>query len=55
VHLGARVSTVSGKSGAGVQHTRDLVIRSSLEFDDRGSYELKGVPGQWRVFAVASA
>jgi hypothetical protein len=31
------------------------VIGSGLEFDDRGHYELKGVPGQWRLFAVASA
>jgi class 3 adenylate cyclase len=33
---------------------RDLVIGSGLEFDDRGSYELKGVPGEWRLFAVVS-
>jgi hypothetical protein len=29
------------------------VIGSGLEFDDRGAYELKGVPGEWRLFAVA--
>jgi hypothetical protein len=34
---------------------RDLVIGSGLEFEDRGAHELKGVPGEWRLFAVASA
>jgi hypothetical protein len=33
---------------------RDLVIASGREFEDRGGHELKGVPGQWRLFAVAS-
>jgi len=33
---------------------RDLVIRSGLEFDDRGVHGLKGVPGEWHLFAVAS-
>jgi hypothetical protein len=33
---------------------RDLVIGSGLEFVDRGAHDLKGVPGQWRLFAVAS-
>jgi class 3 adenylate cyclase len=32
---------------------RDLVIGSGLEFDDCGNHELKGVPGEWRIFAVA--
>jgi len=31
---------------------RDLVIGSGLEFEDRGTHELKGVPGVWRLFAV---
>jgi class 3 adenylate cyclase len=33
---------------------RDLVIGSGLEFEDRGAHVLKGVPGEWRLFAVAS-
>ena len=33
---------------------RDLVIGSGLEFDGRGVHELKGVPGQWNLFAVAT-
>ena len=33
---------------------RDLVIGSGLEFEERGIHELKGVPGEWHLFAVAS-
>jgi class 3 adenylate cyclase len=55
VHIGARVSALAGPSEVWVSSTlRDLVIGSGLEFDDRGAHELKGVPGQWRLFAVAS-
>ena len=31
---------------------RDLIVGSGRELEDRGEHELKGVPGQWRVFAV---
>ena len=31
---------------------KDLVAGSGIEFDDRGTQELKGVPGEWRLFAV---
>jgi class 3 adenylate cyclase len=34
---------------------RDLVIGSGLEFEEHGAHELKGVPEEWRLFAVASA
>jgi class 3 adenylate cyclase len=34
------------------QTVKDLVAGSGLAFDDRGSHELKGVPGEWRVYAV---
>jgi class 3 adenylate cyclase len=55
VHIGARVSELAGPNEVLVSSTlRDLVIRSGLEFEERGSYELKGVPGEWRLFAVAS-
>jgi class 3 adenylate cyclase len=33
---------------------RDLVIGSGLDFEERGAHELKGVPGEWHLFAVAS-
>jgi pimeloyl-ACP methyl ester carboxylesterase len=55
VHTGARVA---GKAGPGEVLTsstvRDLVAGSGLEFEDRGSHVLKGVPGEWRLYAVAS-
>ncbi len=55
VHIGARVSALAGPNDVLVSSTlRDLVIGSGLEFDDRGAHELKGVPGEWRIFAVAS-
>jgi class 3 adenylate cyclase/pimeloyl-ACP methyl ester carboxylesterase len=56
VHIGARVSALAGPNDVLVSSTlHDLVIGSGLEFEDRGCYELKGVPGEWRLFAVASA
>ena len=55
VHIGARVSALAGPNDVLVSSTlRDLVIGSGLEFDDRGTHELKGVPGEWRLFAVAT-
>jgi len=56
VHIGARVSALAGPNEVLVSSTlRDLVIGSGLEFEDRGAHELKGVPGEWRLFAVAPA
>jgi class 3 adenylate cyclase len=56
VHIGARVSALAGPNEVLVSSTlRDLVIGSGLEFEERGAHELKGVPGEWRLFAVASA
>jgi class 3 adenylate cyclase/pimeloyl-ACP methyl ester carboxylesterase len=55
VHIGARVSALAGPNDVLVSSTlRDLVIGSGLEFDDRGEHRLKGVPGEWHVFAVAT-
>ena len=55
VHIGARVSALAGPSEVLVSSTlRDLVIGSGLEFEDRGMHELKGVPGEWHLLAVAS-
>jgi class 3 adenylate cyclase len=54
VHIGARVSALAGPSDVLVSSTlRDLVIGSGLDVEERGTYELKGVPGEWRVFVVA--
>ena len=30
----------------------DLVVGSGIAFSDRGSHQLKGVPGEWRLYAV---
>ena len=55
VHIGARVSALAGPNDVLVSSTlRDLVIGSGLEFEDRGAHQLKGVPGEWHLFSVAS-
>ena len=54
VHIGARVSALAGPNEVLVSSTlRDLVIGSGLEFEERGAHELKGVPGEWHLVAVA--
>jgi class 3 adenylate cyclase len=56
VHIGARVSALAGANDVLVSSTlRDLVIGSGLQFEERGTHQLKGVPGEWRLFAVASS
>jgi class 3 adenylate cyclase len=53
VHIGARISALAGAGEILVSSTvKDLVVGSGLEFEDHGSRDLKGVPGEWRVFAV---
>jgi class 3 adenylate cyclase len=53
VHIGARVSALGGPGEIFVSGTlRDLVVGSGLAFEDRGAHELKGVPGEWRLFRV---
>jgi class 3 adenylate cyclase/pimeloyl-ACP methyl ester carboxylesterase len=53
VHIASRISALAGAGEVLVSSTvKDLVAGSGLEFDDRGSRELKGVPGEWRVFAL---
>jgi class 3 adenylate cyclase len=55
VHIGARISAIAGPGEVFVSATvRDLVGGSGIDFDDRGRHVLKGVPGEWDVFAVAS-
>ena len=54
VHIGARVAAQAGPEEVWVSHTvKDLVAGSGLRFEDRGARALKGVPGEWRLFAVA--
>jgi class 3 adenylate cyclase len=53
VSIGARVAALAGPGEVLVSQTvKDLVAGSGLEFDDRGPHALKGVPGEWRVYAV---
>jgi class 3 adenylate cyclase len=53
VHIGARVSSLAGPGEVLVSGTvRDLVAGSGIEFEDRGMHSLKGVPGEWRIFAA---
>ncbi len=55
VHIGARVAATAGPGEVLVSSTvKDLVVGSGIEFRDRGSHPLKGVPGEWRLFAVSS-
>jgi class 3 adenylate cyclase len=54
VHIGARIADRAEAGEVLVSSTvKDLVVGSGIEFADRGSAELKGVPGEWRLFAVA--
>ena len=53
VHIGARVSALAGPGEVLVTSTvKDLVIGSDLEFSDRGARTLKGVPGDWHLWAA---
>lgn len=53
VHIGARVSAQAGANEVLVSSTvKDLVAGSGIQFLDRGLYTLKGVPGEWQLFAV---
>jgi len=54
VHLSQRVSAIAGPGEVLVSSTvKDLVVGSDLAFVDRGVHALKGIPGEWRLFAVA--
>jgi len=53
VHIGARVAALAAPGEVLVSQTvRDLVVGSEIRFVHRGDYELKGVPGEWRLFSV---
>ena len=56
VNVGARVSGLAAAGEVLVSQTvKDLVAGSEIEFEDRGAHELKGVPGEWRLYAVDAA
>ena len=53
VNIGARIGALAGADEVLVSSTvKDLVVGSGISFTDRGAQELKGVPGEWHVFAV---
>ena len=56
VHIAARVNALAAPREILVSRTvRDLVVGSGIAFEDRGTHELKGVPGDWSLLAVVPA
>ena len=54
VHIAARVLDAASAGDLLVSPAVPMLVAGSgIEFDDRGEHELKGVPGTWRLFAVA--
>ena len=54
VHIGARIAALAKAGEVLVSNTvKDLVAGSGLRFEDRGVQNLKGVMGEWHVYAVA--
>ena len=54
VHIGARVAGNAEPGEIIVSQTvKDLVAGSGLQFAERGVHSLKGVPGEWRLYAFA--
>ena len=54
VHIASRVSSLAGSGDVLVSSTvKDLSAGSGIVFEERGSYALKGVPDEWRIYAVA--
>ena len=56
VHIGARVAGLARPGEVLVSNTvKDLVAGSGLSFEERGAHTLKGVPGEWRLYALMRA
>lgn len=56
VNIGARVAAIAETNDVLVSQTvHDLVAGSGITFDDRGTHELRGIPGEWRLYAVSSS
>jgi len=55
VSIGARVSALAALGQVLVSQTvKDLVAGSGIAFEDHRVQELKGVPGEWRMYAVTN-
>jgi class 3 adenylate cyclase len=56
VNIGARIGATARPGEVLVSSTvKDLVVGSGLRFADRGEHSLRGVPGEWRLFAIGDA
>ena len=56
LHIGARVAALAGAGEVLITSTvRDLVLGAGFQFEDRGLRALRGVPGEWRILALAVA
>jgi class 3 adenylate cyclase len=54
VHIASRVMGAAAPNEVLVSGTvKDLVVGSGIDFEDRGERELRGVPGEWRLYAVS--
>jgi pimeloyl-ACP methyl ester carboxylesterase len=54
VHIAARVMDRAAPCEVMVSSTvKDLVVGSGIDFQERGAHELRGVPGEWRLFSVS--
>jgi len=55
VHIGARVAASAAPGEVLVSNTvKDLVAGAGIGFKERGTHMLKGLPGEWPLFVVAS-
>jgi class 3 adenylate cyclase len=53
VHIGARIASTAAPGEVLVSSTvKDLVVGSGIDFADRGPHTLKGVPGEWHLYAA---
>ena len=51
VHIGARISSLAGPDEVLVSRTvKETITGAGLEFEDRGTHQLKGVPGEWHLY-----
>jgi class 3 adenylate cyclase len=56
VATGARVGALAAANEVLVSSTvKDLIAGSSIELQDRGTHALKGMPDEWRLYAVSPA
>jgi class 3 adenylate cyclase len=55
VHIAARLQALASPDEVIVSSTvKDLALGSGMHFDERGIHTLKGVPGEWRLYALAA-